>query len=67
MRRPVRVCSEAFKGQFAGVNVEWFTLNKAGGSTADNEIDTVSGASTSSGAVVNAVNAALDFFGTHIK
>ncbi|MCI8744273.1 MAG: FMN-binding protein [Lachnospiraceae bacterium] len=58
---------EAFKGQFAGVNVEWFTLNKAGGSTADNEIDTVSGASTSSGAVVNAVNAALDFFGTHIK
>ena len=58
---------EAFKGQFAGVNVERFTLNKAGDSTADNEIDSVSGASTSSGAVVNAVNAALDFFGKYIK
>ena len=49
------------------MNTERFTLNKAGDSTADNEIDTVSGASTSSGAVVNAVNAALDFFGTYIK
>ena len=58
---------EAFKGQFAGVNVERFTLNKAGDSTAENEIDTVSGASTSSGAVINAVNAALDFFGEYIK
>lgn len=62
------LCGEdAFKGQFAGVNTERFTLNKAGDSAADNEIDTVSGASTSSGAVVNAVNAALDFFGTYIK
>lgn len=58
---------EAFKGQFAGVNVDRFTLNKAGDSTADNEIDTVSGASTSSGAIVNAVNAALDFFEKSIK
>ena len=58
---------EAFKGQFAGANVERFTLNKAGDSTAENEIDTVSGASTSSGAVINAVNAALDFFGEYIK
>ena len=62
------LCGEdAFKGQFAGVNTERFTLNKAGDSAADNEIDTVSGASTSSGAVVNAVNAALDFFGTYIR
>ncbi|MBP3878525.1 MAG: RnfABCDGE type electron transport complex subunit D [Lachnospiraceae bacterium] len=50
-----------FKDQFAGRNVERFTLNKAGGSTADDEIDSVSGASISSGAVVNAVNAALAF------
>jgi Na+-translocating ferredoxin:NAD+ oxidoreductase RnfG subunit len=42
-------------------------LNKSGGSTADNEIDSVSGASTSSGAVVNAVNAALDFFAANMK
>jgi RnfABCDGE-type electron transport complex G subunit len=61
-------CDEAeFKDQFNGVNVEKFTLNKAGGSTADDEIDSVSGASISSGAVVNAVNAALDFFAANMK
>ena len=55
-------CKEPdFMNQFAGVKVSQFTLNKAGGSTADNEIDSVSGASVTSGAVVNAVNAALDF------
>lgn len=62
------LCDEdAFKGQFAGVKTERFILNKAGGSTAENEIDTVSGASTSSGAVVNAVNAALAFYAENIK
>lgn len=62
------LCAEdAFKGQFAGVNTEQFILNKAGGSTAENEIDTVSGASTSSGAVVNAVNAALAFYAENMK
>ncbi len=56
------LCGEdAFKSQFSGVKVDQFVLNKAGGSTADNEIDSVSGASTSSGAVVNAVNTALAF------
>ena len=55
-------CDEPeFKDQFAGKAVESFVLNKAGGSTEDFEIDSVSGASISSGAVVNAVNAALDF------
>ena len=44
-----------------------FTLNKAGGSTEDDQIDTVTGASTTSGAVVNAVNAALDFFHNAVK
>ena len=62
------LCGEdAFKSQFAGVNTERFILNKAGGSTADDEIDSVSGASISSGAVVNAVNAALDFYAQHIN
>jgi RnfABCDGE-type electron transport complex G subunit len=61
-------CAEAeFKDQFSGVNVEKFTLNKAGGSTAEDEIDSVSGASISSGAVVNAVNAALDFYAANMK
>ncbi len=62
------LCGEPeFKDQFSGVQTDRFTLNKAGGSTADNEIDSVTGASTTSGAVVNAVNAALDFWNTHVK
>ncbi len=62
------LCGEdAFKSQFSGVQTDAFTLNKAGGSTADNEIDSVSGASTSSGAVVNAVNTALAFYAANIK
>ena len=63
----MRVDEDEFKGQFSGRNVEKFTLNKAGGSTEDDQIDTVSGASTTSGAVVNAVNAALDFFRATVK
>ncbi len=62
----MRVDEDAFKGQFEGVNTDAFILNKSGDSTADNEIDTVSGASTSSGAVVNAVNTALAFFAEYI-
>ena len=63
----MRVDDPEFKDQFAGKSVDKFTLNKAGGSTADDQIDTVSGASTTSGAVVNAVNAALDFFHSVVK
>ena len=63
----MRVDEDSFKGQFSGKSVEKFTLNKAGGSTEDDQIDSVSGASTTSGAVVNAVNAALDFFRATVK
>lgn len=63
----MKVSEDAFRSQFAGVQVDQFTLNKAGGSTADNEIDSVSGASISSGAVVNAVNTALAFFAANIQ
>ena len=63
----MRVDEDEFKNQFADVTVDKFTLNKAGGSTADDEIDSVSGASTTSGAVVNAVNAALDFYNNFVK
>ncbi|MBQ6146501.1 MAG: FMN-binding protein, partial [Clostridia bacterium] len=51
----------AFKDQFANRDVTQFVHNK-GGVTGDNVIDAISGASTTSGAVVNAVNAGLDFF-----
>lgn len=58
--------TDSWKSQFTDKNVASFKLNKAGGSTADDEIDSVSGASITSGAVVNAVNAALDFFHNNI-
>ena len=51
----------AFKDQFVNKAVTQFVHNK-GGATGDNVIDAISGASTTSGAVVNAVNAGLDFF-----
>ena len=61
----MRCADPEFKDQFAGKQVSRFILNKAGGSDTDEEIDSVSGASISSGAVVNAVNAALDFLQTY--
>ena len=51
----------AFKNQFADKQVSQFVHSK-GGVSGDNVIDAISGASTTSGAVVNAVNAGLDFF-----
>ena len=57
------LCGEpAFKDQFLGVKTDRFTLN--GGDAA---IDGVTGATKSSSAVVNAVNAALDFFRGNTK
>lgn len=53
----------AFKDQFVNRQVTQFVHNK-GGVSGDNVIDAISGASTTSGAVVNAVNAGLDFFHT---
>ena len=61
-------CGEPdFMNQFSGVNAEQFTLNKGGASTEDDVIDSVNGASVTSGAVVDAVNAALDFFAANLK
>ena len=62
------LCAEPdFKDQFNGVQTDQFTLNKAGDSTSESDINSVSGASTSSGAIVNAVNAALDFYAANVK
>ena len=62
-------CAEPdFKDQFNDRAVTSFVLNKSGSTERkDNGIDSVSGASISSGAVVNAVNAALDFYHTTVK
>ena len=57
------LCGEpAFKDQFLNVKTDRFTLN--GG---DSPIDSVTGATISSRAVVNAINAALDFFRSYQK
>lgn len=61
------VGEDAFKSQFNGVKVDKFTLLKSGGASAAGEINGVSGATISSSAVVNAVNAAVDFFNTNIQ
>lgn len=59
------LCDEpAFKDQFSGAKVTAFQLNNGSG---DEKIDGVSGATISSRAVVNAVNAALDFYQNVIK
>ena len=64
----MRCAEPAFMDQFNNRDVTAFRLNKAGASdnSADG-IDAVSGATISSSAVVNAVNAGLDFFHSVIK
>ncbi len=63
----MRADEEEFKSQFNGVNTDAFVLNKQGNASADNEIDTVSGASVTSSAVVNAVNTALAFYADNVQ
>ena len=61
------VTESKFKDQYIGDDVDSFVVNKAGGSTEPNQIDSVSGATISSRAVTNAVNAARDFFAANVK
>jgi len=53
--------TDEFKGQFADKNVEAFQYTKNGAS-ADNEIDALTGATITTNAVVNGVNAGLCAF-----
>ena len=57
---------ESFKGQFSGKKVDSFTVVKTGSESVD-QIDSISGATTTSQAVTNAINAALDFFSQTVK
>lgn len=50
---------DEFKGQFAGKNAPQLNLVKGGGASGDDEINAISGATVTSNAVTNAVNAAL--------
>jgi len=63
----MRADEEAFKGQFAGKSDDPFKMTKSGEAGAANEIEAISGASVTSRAVVNAVNAGLDFYASVMK
>lgn len=56
-----KVADADFKAQFEGKNVEAYTVTKTGAAS-DSEIDALSGATISSRAVTNAVNAGLAYF-----
>lgn len=61
------VCAEdSFKGQYAGVKTDGFIVKK-GDASAENEINAVTGATVSSTAVTNAVNAAINFFAANVQ
>lgn len=51
--------TDEFKGQYAGKNVDYFEVTK-NSTSAENEIDAISGATFTSKAVTSAVNAGLD-------
>ena len=57
---------EPFKGQYAGKNAEKLTVVKSG-NAGDAEINAISGATITSNAVTNAVNAALFFNQSYAK
>jgi len=56
----MQAADAGFKNQYKGKQVDYFTITK-NGKSADNEIDALSGATITSTAVTNAVNAALYF------
>jgi len=63
----MRANEEGFKGQFRIRDVYPFKLTKAGEADDPDEIDAISGASVTSNAVINAVNAGLDFYQSVMK
>ena len=56
---------EVLKPQFAGKNVSLFSYTKNGAATPD-QIDAISGATITTNALVNGVNAGLEFFKTEL-
>lgn len=57
----MKATEEEFYGQYAGKNVELFSVTKTGAS-ADNEIDALSGATITSNAMTKAVNSAVVYY-----
>ena len=56
---------KVLKPQFAGKTVEKFEYTKTG-ATADNQVDAISGATITTNAIVNGVNAGLSYFMTEL-
>ena len=57
----MKATEEEFYGQYAGKNVEFFSVTKTGASS-DNEIDALSGATITSNAMTKAVNSAVVYY-----
>lgn len=57
---------EVLKPQFAGKNVDKFEYTKSG-ATSENQVDAISGATITTNAVTNGVNAGLYYFQTQLK
>lgn len=57
----MKATDEAFRSQFANKNVAKFTYTKTG-SSSDFEVDAISGATITTNAIVNGVNAGLAYF-----
>ena len=57
---------EVLKPQFADKNVEMFEYTKSG-AVAENQVDAISGATITTNAVVNGVNAGIYYFQTQLK
>lgn len=57
---------EVLKPQFAGKDVEQFEYSKSG-AVSENQVDAISGATITTNAVVNGVNAGLYYFQTELK
>ncbi len=62
----MRADEDDFKDQFKDIPATELTLDKTGGASADDEINSVSGASVTSSAVINAVNTAIAFYNENI-
>ena len=62
----MRADEDLFKNQFSSRTTYPFKLTKSS-EAADNEISAISGATITSSAVVNAVNAASDFYTKYMK
>ncbi len=58
---------EVLVPQFAGRSAQAFTYVKGGGAAAENEIDAISGATITTNAVTNGVNAGLCYFAQVLK